>query len=60
MLLSTVFTILCTLSALLGLAAFIYLARTPRPHTCPSRARSALRLTAPVAFSMCASFSTNP
>lgn len=45
MLLSTVFTILCTLSALLGLAALIYLARTPRPHTCPNCAYSRRDLT---------------
>ncbi|MBL8759950.1 MAG: hypothetical protein JNL50_01475 [Phycisphaerae bacterium] len=38
--LSTLFTILCTLSALLGLAALIHLARTPRPHTCPNCAYS--------------------
>lgn len=40
MLLSTLFTILCTLSALLGLAALIHLARTPRRHTCPNCAYS--------------------
>ena len=40
MLLSTLFTILCTLSALLGLAALIHLARTPRKHTCPNCAYS--------------------
>jgi len=38
--LSTLFTILCTLSALLGLAALIHLARTPRRHTCPNCAYS--------------------
>lgn len=37
---STLFTILCTLSALLGVGILIHLWRTPRAHTCPHCAYS--------------------
>ncbi len=40
MLLDAVFTILCTLSALLGAGVLIHLWRTPRAHTCPHCAYS--------------------